>query len=153
MPFAASKDSSNQRQALEALAQDVIKVGQGKSASDFFKMINDGKGEIAAVVAKMGAQKARLTSYDMSSDTIPAASDPSLVGKKVSDFKAVDGKSIRDLAAEKLASPEAKNGVVTFTLHVSYDSKQRVIVAFDGGNLSPAQKGKTLYTVAATAAE
>lgn len=164
----ASKVSSEEVKTLQSIVDELTNHSntQVNSPEELFKVINgqiqttDRELPIQATVTKAIENKLGITCYQEGSETVVASTDPTSLGKPVSDFKASEDKSIRDRAIEEIR----KNGIddkaiFTYTTQpeagvLPVDGKQigqsRVVVAagrkaFKGFN----SEKKFLCTVAA----
>lgn len=101
-----------QAEALEKIINEITNTANAEgsigSPEELFKAIN---GEfqtnsrelpIQAAITSANAQKMRLTCYEEGSETVVASTDPTLLGKPVSDFQTSEGKSVRDRAIEEI---------------------------------------------------
>lgn len=115
---------SAQAEALKKIISDLTNTanaeGSISSPEELFKAIN---GEtqtnsrelpIQAAITSANAQKMRITCYEEGTETVVASTDPTLLGKPVSEFQTSEGKSVRDRAIEEIKT-HGENDVAVFT--------------------------------------
>jgi len=115
---------ADQAIALESIINDLTNTsnteGSISSPEEFFKVINGAiqtnsrELPLQAAVNRATAQKLRITCYQEGNDTVVASSDPTLLGKPVSNFKTNEGQSVRDRAIEEIRT-HGKDDKATFT--------------------------------------
>jgi hypothetical protein len=57
----------------------------------------------------------RIVCYQEGSEIVVASSDPTLLGKPISDFKTDEGKAVRDLAIEEIGKNKEEKDPAIFT--------------------------------------
>jgi len=132
--LSAAHTASDQKTASPSLAvnatqaSDINKIVDGlvsakvSGPEELFKIISgetqttDRELPLQATVREAAAQKMRIMCYEEGKDTVVASTDPTLLGKPVSDFRTSTDEVVRDKAIKAIAEIK-KNGKerATFT--------------------------------------
>ncbi len=111
--------SDAQVNAMQEVMARIVQADNVSGPEELFKIINGQTQTVTRELAVQGAvteataKGMRIVCYQEGDETVVASSDPTLLGKPVSDFKTDEGKIIRDEAIEQIRN--GKTGSATFT--------------------------------------
>jgi len=130
-----SKKATSPSLAVNATqASDMDKIVDGlvsanvSGPEELFKIISgktqttDRELPLQATVREAAAQKLRIMCYEEGKDTVVASTDPTLLGKPVSDFRTSTDEVVRDKAIEEIRNSGKDRATFTYTEKPKADS-------------------------------